>query len=99
MPRRKPIRQINLRINDELRRKLEAAAHDRRISINQLMRQLLEDGFENENKAQSSEARMRNLEDRVHRLEKLHDRVRNLEDRVFIFKSAVQDQEEGGNTT
>jgi hypothetical protein len=94
--RRKPIRQINLRINDELRRKLETTAKDRRISINQLMRQLLEDGVEDENKAQSLEDLVRNLEDRVHRLEKLHDRVRNLEDRVFIFKSAVQ---EGGNTT
>ena len=96
--RRKPIRQINLRINDELRRKLETAAKDRRISINQLMRQLLEDGVEDENKAQSVEDRVRKLEDDVYRLEKLHDRVRNLEDRVFIFKSPVQDQEEGGNT-
>ena len=98
MARRKPIRQINLRISEELRRKLETAAKDRRISINQLMRQLLEDGVEDENKAQSVEDRVRKLEDDVYRLEKLHDRVRNLEDRVFIFKSPVQDQEEGGNT-
>ena len=63
--RRKPIRQINLRINDELRRKLETAAKDRRISINQLMRQLLEDGVEDENKAQTVEDRVRNLEDCV----------------------------------
>ena len=46
MRRRKP-RQINLRINEELRRKLESAAKERRISTNQLMRQLLEDGLEN----------------------------------------------------
>ena len=95
--RRKPIRQINLRIDEALRRKLETAAKDRRISINQLMRQLLEDGVEDENKAQSVEDRVRKLEDDVYRLEKLHDRVRNLEDCVFIFKSPVRDQE-GGNT-
>jgi hypothetical protein len=96
--RRKPIRQINLRIDEALRRKLEATAKERGISANQLMRQLLEDGVEDENKAQSLEDLVRNLDDRVYRLEKLHDRVRNLEDRVFIFKSPVQDQEEGGNT-
>ena len=96
--RRKPIRQINLRIDEALRRKLEATAKERGISANQLMRQLLEDGVEDENKAQSVEDRVRKLEDDVYRLEKLHDRVRNLEDRVFIFKSPVQDQEEGGNT-
>ena len=96
--RRKPIRQINLRIDEALRRKLEATAKERGISANQLMRQLLEDGVEDENKAQSVEDRVRKLEDDVYRLEKLHDRVRNLEDCVFIFKSPVRDQEEGGNT-
>ena len=61
MRRRKP-RQINLRINEELRRKLEAAAKERQISTNQLMRQLLEDGLENKAK-QSLEVRVRRLED------------------------------------
>ena len=66
MARRKPIRQINLRISEELRRKLEAAAQERRISTNELMRQLLEDGLENEIKAkQSLEERVRRLEDHL----------------------------------
>jgi hypothetical protein len=48
---RKPIRQINLRITEPLRRRLEAAAEEREISTNQLMGQLLEAGLENlENK-------------------------------------------------
>jgi HicB family len=68
MRRRKPIRQINLRIAEQLRQKLEIAAKERGISTNQLMRQLLEDGLENENKAkQSLENRVRRLEDFVHR--------------------------------
>jgi hypothetical protein len=50
MRRRKPRkprepRQINLRIDEELRRKLEATAKERQISTNQLMTQLLEDGL------------------------------------------------------
>jgi hypothetical protein len=49
MRRRKPIRQINLRITEPLRRKLETAAAERGISTNQLMAQLLEAGLE-ENK-------------------------------------------------
>jgi hypothetical protein len=46
MRRHKPIRQINLRITEQLRRKLEAAAAERQISTNQLMGQLLEEGLE-----------------------------------------------------
>jgi hypothetical protein len=44
MRRRKPtaIRQINLRINEKLRRQLETAAKERQISINQLIRSRLE---------------------------------------------------------
>jgi hypothetical protein len=68
MARRKPIRQINLRITEQLRQRLESAAQERRISTNELMRQLLEDGLENENKAKQS------LEDRVRRLENLVQR-------------------------
>jgi hypothetical protein len=48
--RRRKVRQINLRINEEFRRKLETAAEERGISTNQLMRQLLEDGLENKAK-------------------------------------------------
>ena len=63
MARRKPIRQINLRITEQLRQRLESAAQERRISTNELMRQLLEDGLETETKAKQS------LEERVRRLE------------------------------
>ena len=45
--RRKPIRQINLRITEHLRKRLEATAAARGISTNQLMGQLLEAGLEN----------------------------------------------------
>jgi hypothetical protein len=65
MGRRKPIRQINLRITEALRSKLEAAAIERRVSTNELMRQLLEAGLENEKKIKQS------LEERVRRLENL----------------------------
>jgi hypothetical protein len=44
--RYKPIRQINLRITEPLRRRLEIAAKERQISTNQLMGQLLETGLE-----------------------------------------------------
>jgi|SRR6516165_787796 len=44
--RRRP-RQINLRLAEPLRHKLQAAAKERQISTNQLMRQLLEAGLEN----------------------------------------------------
>jgi hypothetical protein len=49
-----------LRINEELRRKLGAAAKERQISTNQLMRLLLEDGLEAK---QSLEERVRRLEE------------------------------------
>ena len=51
MRRRKPRgpRQINLRLDEPLRRKLEALAKERQVSTNQLMAQLLEAGLE-ENK-------------------------------------------------
>jgi hypothetical protein len=66
MARRKPIRQINLRITEQLRQRLGSAAQERRISTNELMRQLLEDGLEKENKAkQSLEQRVRHLEERL----------------------------------
>ena len=91
MRRRKPIRQINLRISDELRRELEVAAQERRISINQLMRQLLEAGLENENKAKQS------LENRVRRLE---DLVQRYEPPLPLLEAEKRqrEQEEGGNT-
>jgi len=44
--RRRKIRQINLRLTEPLRARLEAAAAERQISTNQLMRQLLEDGLD-----------------------------------------------------
>jgi hypothetical protein len=65
MSRREPIRQINLRTTETLRRKLETAAAERRISANELMRLLLEDGLENKAKQQSLEERVRRLEDLV----------------------------------
>ena len=68
MARRKPIRQINLRISEELRRQLESAAEEQRISANELMRQLLEDGLKKKKAKQSLEDRVRNLEDRVQRM-------------------------------
>lgn len=43
MRRRKMVRPINLRLTESLRAQLEAAATARRISTNQLMRELLED--------------------------------------------------------
>jgi ribosome recycling factor len=91
MRRRKPIRQINLRINEELRRKLEGAAEERRISINELMRQLLEESLENRNKAKQS------LEDRVRRLESL---VQRSESPLPLLEAErrQREQEEGGNT-
>jgi predicted DNA-binding protein len=49
--RRRKIRQINLRLGEPLRRRLETAAAEREISTNQLMRELLEAGLDNlENK-------------------------------------------------
>jgi ribosome recycling factor len=68
MARRKPIRQINLRISEELRRQLESAAEEQRVSANELMRQLLEDGLKKKKAKQSLEDRVRNLEDRVQRM-------------------------------
>jgi hypothetical protein len=65
MGRREPIRQINLRLTETLRRKLETAALERQISTNQLMRLLLEDGLENKAKQQSLEERVRRLEERA----------------------------------
>jgi hypothetical protein len=48
MRRRKPRgpRQINLRLDEPLRRKLESAAKERQISTNQLMNELLAAGLE-----------------------------------------------------
>src|SRR5262249_27504645 len=90
MARRKPIRQINLRITEQLRQRLESAAQERRISTSELMRQLLEDGLENENKAkQSLESRLRNLEDRVQRMGSPTALLDEAERRQ-------RDQEEGG---
>jgi uncharacterized protein (DUF1778 family) len=99
MPRGKPIRQINLRITEKQRQQLEAAAERRGISTNQLMRQLLEDALKNENKAQSLEKRVHNLEEgRWRRFEWLESRVTNLENRVVVFEPlrTQQDQKEGG---
>ena len=99
MPRHKPIRQINLRIGEALRHKLEAAAKARGISINTLMRQVLEDAFGTENEPQLLETRVHNLEEgRYRRFEWLEGRVTNLENHVFKFESpqAQRDQEQGG---
>ena len=88
MSRREPIRQINLRTTETLRRKLETAAAERRISANELMRLLLEDGLENKAK-QSLESRLRNLEDRVQRMGSQTVLLDEAERRQ-------RDQEEGG---
>jgi len=99
MPRHKPIRQINLRIGEALRRKLEAAAKARGISTNTLMRQVLEDAFGTENEPQLLETRVHNLEEgRYRRFEWLESRVTNLENRLIHFESprAQRDREEGG---
>ena len=93
--RRKPIRQINLRIDEALRRKLEATAKVRGISANQLMRQLLEDGLEIETKAkQSLENRVRTLENRLENLVQRSDTP--LPARVEAEKRR-REQEEGGD--
>ena len=99
MPRHKPIRQINLRIGEALRRKLEAAAKARGISTNTLMRQVLEDAFGTENEPQLLETRVHNLEEgRYRRFEWLESRVTNLENLVAIFEPprTQRDQKEGG---
>jgi hypothetical protein len=77
-----------LRINEELRRKLGAAAKERQISTNQLMRQLLEDGLET-NAKPSFESRLRNLEDHVQRMGS---------QRLLLDEAEwrQRDQEEGG---
>ena len=94
MARRKPIRQINLRISEELRRKLEKAAQERRISTNELMRQLLEDGLENEIKAkQSLEERVRRLEDHLQK----GVQVSNTPLPLSEAERRRREQEEGGN--
>jgi ribosome recycling factor len=91
MRRRKPIRQINLRITEQLRQRLESAAQERRISTNELMRQLLEDGLEKENKDKQS------LEDRVRRLEEAVQRSDTpLPARVAAAEEARK--KEGGKT-
>ena len=99
MPRHKPIRQINLRIGEALRRKLEVAAKTRGISTNTLMRQVLEDAFGTENEPQLLETRVHNMEEgRYRRFEWLESRVTKLEDRLNFFEPsrAQRDQEEGG---
>ena len=99
MPRHKPIRQINLRIGEALRRKLEAAAKARGISTNTLMRQVLEDAFGTENEPQLLETRVHNLEEgRNRRFEWLESRVTKLEDLIVRFESpqAQRDRKEGG---
>ena len=91
MARRKPIRQINLRITEQLRQRLESAAQERRISTNELMRQLLEDGLENENKAKQS------LEDRVRRLEDHLVQVSKPPLPLTEAERRQREQEEGGS--
>jgi uncharacterized protein (DUF1778 family) len=71
MRRRKKIRQINLRITDDLRGRLQRAADERRVSINQLMRQLLEAGLENNAQLslENVARRLTNLENHLQRFE------------------------------
>jgi hypothetical protein len=88
MGRRKPIRQINLRISEALRSKLEAAAKERRVSTNELMRQLLEAGLENEKKTKQS------LEERVRGLESL---VQRFQSPRPLLEAEQKNQKEGGD--
>ena len=106
--RRKPIRQINLRIGEALRRKLEAAAKARGISTNTLMRQVLEDAFGTGNEPQLLETRVHNLEEgRYRRFEWVESRLRDVEDKMVVvgrrlevleenLEARQRDQEEGG---
>jgi hypothetical protein len=82
-------RQINLRIDEPLRRRLEAEAKERQISTNQLMNQLLADGLEN--KAKQS------LEDRVRRLENLVQRSDTPLPARVEAERRQREQEEGGS--
>jgi hypothetical protein len=94
MRRRKPIRQINLRISEELRRQLESAAEEQRISANELMRQLLEDGLKNKKAKQSLEERVRRLEDH------LQKGVQRMGSQTALLDEAERrrrEQEEGGD--
>jgi hypothetical protein len=95
MGRRKPtIRQINLRLDETLRGRLERAAKERRVSVNELMRQLLEAGLESEEKTkQSFEARLRGLERGYESL------VQRFGPPLPLLEAARQKkQEEGGDT-
>ena len=94
MARRKPIRQINLRISEELRRQLESAAEEQRISANELMRQLLEDGLKKKKAKQSLEERVRRLEDQ------LQKGVQRSEPSLALLEAERRrrDQEEGGKS-
>jgi len=94
MGRRKPVRQINLRISESLRKQLEISAEARGTSINNLMRRLLEDGLKKENKAkQSLEERVRHLEERLAEgVQRSGPSLAQLE-----AERRQRDQEEGGS--
>jgi hypothetical protein len=108
MPRHKPVRQINLRVGEALRRKLEAAAKARGISTNTLMRQVLENAFGTENEPQLLETRVHNVEEgRYPRFERLESRLRDVEDKTVVLgrrlevleenlEARQRDQEDGG---
>jgi hypothetical protein len=94
MRRRKPIRQINLRITEQLRARLEAAAAGRGISTNQLMAQLLEAGLENKNKTIADD-----IADAVAKrlFSKVPSRPRPPRTLMGLL-SSQQDRKEGGDT-
>jgi predicted HicB family RNase H-like nuclease len=66
MRRRRPkLRQINLRITEDLRRRLETEAENRGVSINWLMRWLLQHGLDRLDKIGETDLMVAQYADRV----------------------------------
>jgi hypothetical protein len=91
--RRKPTAtvQVNLRIKEELRRKLEAVAKQEEISLNQLIKQRLEDSLEQKAK-QSLESISSDLERNWHRFREvsLLDVISTLEETNKILEGMIK---------
>jgi hypothetical protein len=102
MRRRKPNAtvQVNLRIKEKLRRKLEAAAKEHEVSFNQEITARLEDSLEGkakqslENIAVDIELAWRRFDDKTN---KLVERMGSWPG-LLNAKPPRQEQEEGGNT-
>ena len=80
--------QVNLRIKEELRRQLEAAAKENQVSFNEEVRARLADSFE-----------VKPRESLAHTVRRLEDLVQRVEPSLALTEAErrQREQEEGGN--